>query len=56
MKAAVLPVPVCGDSEQVAALQQGRDRLGLDRGRVLIVLERERLEHRLRKPESLNDM
>ena len=35
-KAAVLPVPVAAWPEHVAAGEQGRDRLTLDRGRLLV--------------------
>jgi hypothetical protein len=40
-----------GDSEQVLALEQDRDRLLLDRGRGRIFLQGKRLEDGLRKPE-----
>jgi len=40
-----------GDAEQVSAGKDGRDRLGLDRRRAVVALQRQRLDDGLRKPE-----
>ena len=42
-----------GDAEQVAAGEDGRDRLALDRRRLRIILRGKRVEQGLRKPESM---
>ena len=50
-KAAVLPVPVAAWPEQVAPLEQRRDRLALDRRRLLVAEARERRQELRAQPE-----